>query len=417
MEFLNTNPETEELKEIAVLAAADLGEYDVDESLDELRELAYAAEIEVVASTSQKLQKPIAATYLGSGKLEELKQLIALKNANLVIFDDELSGMQLRNIEKAVGVPVIDRTTLILDIFARRARSSEGKLQVELARQEYRLPRLVGLGESLSRQQGGIGSRGAGESKLEYDRRHIRSRITTLKAQLGELSRRRQRTRDRRRKDDIPSIAIIGYTNVGKSTLLNQLTEAGVLEQDMLFATLDPTARIIKLPNGQSAALIDTVGLIRRLPHKLVEAFHSTLEEAAEADLIIELCDLSAPNLESQKDVTTELLRELSCGDTPKITVYNKCDKLDSVPAELKDCIMISAKTGEGLDRLLNEAADKLSDRIKTLEMLIPFTDGAFLDSVRRNGKIFSEEYTADGIKVKAAVEKRIYQSALEYKL
>ena len=303
-------------------------------SIDELEELAKSAGAKVVGKIIQKKDKPDPATLMGAGRLEEAAQLIRAQQIDLLIFDHELAPAQLKNIEKAVDTTVIDRTTLILDIFAQRARTAEGRLQVELAQLKYRLPRLGGLGTELSRLGGGIGTRGPGESKLESDRRHIRRRIHALEEELVELEKRRDLLRRRRKKDDVISVAIVGYTNVGKSTLLNTLTDAGVLAKDMLFATLDPTSRALTLPDGRKVMLIDTVGLVSRLPHQLVQAFHSTLEEAAQADLVLNVCDVSSPEFDEQLRVTTGLLAELGAEQVPVLTVLNKCDKLRAAHLE-----------------------------------------------------------------------------------
>ncbi|MEG2144934.1 MAG: GTPase HflX, partial [Oscillospiraceae bacterium] len=288
------------VSEKAVLVAVDTGEYDALKSMEELRELSFSAGAQVVATVIQKRSSADVATCVGEGKLSEIKTIIDFENADIVIFDTELSGSQLKNIEKALDIKVIDRTMLILDIFALRARTSEGRLQVELAQQKYLLPRLVGMGNSLSRQGGGIGTRGPGESMLESDRRHIREKIANISDRLKAAEKTRELLKKKRKKDEVLTVAILGYTNVGKSTLLNYLTNAGVLCEDMLFATLDPTARSLKLPDGRNVMLIDTVGLVSRLPHMLVEAFHSTLQEAADADLILNVCDISSPDANIQ---------------------------------------------------------------------------------------------------------------------
>lgn len=352
--------ETGTTRQRAVLALVDTGAYDADTALEELSSLAKTAGAQVVGAISQRLPHPNNATYLGSGKLLELKEMVDNMEADLLICDDELSGSQLRNLEDALGIDVIDRTLLILDIFAGRALSGEGKLQVELAQQRYLLPRLIGMGKKLSRQQGGIGSRGPGETKLESDRRHIRRRIEALESALEQLAQRRDRQRARRRKDGYPTVALVGYTNVGKSSLLNRLTRADVMAADMLFATLDPTARLLRLPDGKQAMLIDTVGLLRRLPHPLIHAFHSTLAEVAEADLILNLCDASDPLLDEQLEVTRSLLGELSCEDTPVLTVYNKADLLPVPFLPPEKGVLISVKTGEGLDVLLERISELL---------------------------------------------------------
>lgn len=296
-----------------------------------------------------------------------------------MIFDCELSGGQLSNISDALDCRVIDRTMLILDIFAQRAHSAEGRLQVELAQQKYRLPRLMGQGKGLSRLGGGIGTRGPGETKLESDRRHIRRRIATLEKALEEVSQRRGLLRARRRKDEVISVAIVGYTNVGKSTLLNALPDAGVLAENMLFATLDPTSRALALPDGRQVMLIDTVGLVRRLPHMLVDAFRSTLEEAAFADLILNICDISAPDASEQIAVTQSLLSEIGAEKIPVLNVLNKCDLIAQAPISLNDnTCLISAKTGFTLDVLLNRIGQLLTPSHTRLTLLLPYSEGGF---------------------------------------
>lgn len=402
----------EEEKQIAVLVAVDMGDYDVETSLAELEELSNTAGAEVAGKVIQTRSAINNATYVGSGKLEEIKQFCEQTEASLLIFDDELSGAQIRNIEQATGIHVIDRTVLILDIFAMRAISKEGKLQVELAQQKYLLPRLIGMGTELSRQGGGIGTRGPGETKLESDRRHIRRRIHTLTQELKELEQRRERVRERRTKNDLLTITIVGYTNVGKSTLLNLLTDAGVLVKDQLFATLDPTARELKLPDGQTAIFVDTVGFIQRLPHQLVQAFKSTLEEAVNADLIINLCDISNPLVEKQIEVTKDLLEELGCGDIPVITVFNKTDLYEwqnTLTINPKTAF-ISAKENKGIPALLKMICDNLEESIRKMKLLIPYADGGILDRIRKQGKVFEESYENDGILVTANVEKKLWK-------
>ena len=406
----------------AVLAAVDTGAYDVEVSLAELRELAKTAGYPVVGEAVQKLQTPVAATFMGSGRLLELKDYMAAVEGELIIFDEELSPAQLRNIEELCDCPVLDRTMLILDIFAARAVSGEGKLQVELARLQYQLPRLAGKGVQLSRQggggTGGTGARrGAGESKLEVDRRHIRRRIEALKAELEALSRRREQRRARRKKDGITTVTIVGYTNVGKSTLLNALTEAGVLAEDKLFATLDPTARSLVLPDGRTVMLIDTVGLVRRLPHQLVEAFHSTLEEAANADLILSVCDITSPELLEQRAVTERLLEELGVEGTPVITVLNKCDAAapSAATEPYRGCVRISAKTGYGLPALLQSIAEALPPARIRCRLCLPYTEGGLLHRLEQQGQIFCREYTAEGVLLEADVEQRDWPLYRDY--
>ncbi|MDY5948089.1 MAG: GTPase HflX [Oscillospiraceae bacterium] len=386
--------------EKAVLIAVDTGEYDCEASLDELEELAKTAGAQVMGKLWQKRDKPDAALFLGSGRLEELAEFCESNEIDLVIADSELSPAQLRNIEKAVKVRVIDRTTLILDIFADRARSNEGKLQVELAQLRYSLPRLIGQGTKLSRLGGGIGTRGPGETKLETDRRHIRRRIKALEEELEALEKRRGLARARREKDGVETVVIVGYTNAGKSTLMNALTQAGVLAQDKLFATLDPTSRALTLPDGRRVMLIDTVGFIRRLPHHLVEAFKSTLEEAACAKVILNVCDASDSECAEHIEVTNELLDELGCTGKPVISVFNKCDlpeaKENFIPEQ--NSVMISALAEEGLDRLLEAIAKALPPTRARAKLLIPYSDGAAAAAFRKDSVINTEEYRADGL-------------------
>ena len=401
--------ETKQKQQRAVLVTVDTGEFDAQISLDELAELAQTAQVEVVAKLCQRRPQLDSATCIGSGRLEELADFCKNNQVDLLIFDHELTASQIRNIEAATHVGVIDRTMLILDIFAQRARTSEGRLQVELAQQRYRLPRLMGAGTALSRLGGGVGTRGPGETQLETDRRHIRRRIQALEAQLKELSRRRQLTRERRKKDGITTVAIVGYTNVGKSTLLNHLTDAGVLAEDKLFATLDPTARALLLPDGRSVMLIDTVGLVRRLPHHLVEAFRSTLEEAASADLLLNVCDVSSPEMEEQIGVTQELFTQLGVGETPIVTVLNKADRLELLPDVMGGkTVLISAKTGYGFDHLLSVIAQNLPATQHRLTLLIPYDQSGLLSEIRREGKVFAEEYRPDGVWADALVDQKI---------
>ncbi len=401
----------------AVLVSVDTGEFDAEVSIAELGELARSANAEVVGEMIQKKYSYDSATCMGSGRLEELREQLPLLEAELVIFDHELTGVQVRNIEEILDVRVIDRTTLILDIFAQRARTKEGKLQVELAQQKYRLPRLIGLGTALSRLGGGIGTRGPGETKLETDKRHIRKRISYLENELEELKKHRHFSRSRRRKDGVLCAAIVGYTNVGKSTLMNSLTDAGVLAENKLFATLDITSRSIELPDGRSVMLIDTVGLIRRLPHNLVEAFKSTLEEAAAADIILNVQDLSSPEYEQQAKVTRELLSELGCDGIPVINVMNKADaafNLDTI-FESDNTVIISAKNKLGFDRLLDCIVKNLPETAKRMKLLIPYNMTSFIGKIRIDGKIFSEEYTENGTLIDALVDVKLVKEAEKY--
>ena len=402
----------------AILAALDTGEYDVEASVDELSELAKTANAEVVARIIQKRPSADSATVLGEGKIEELAELAEKLEAKLVIFDTELTASEIRNIEDIVNVRVIDRTMLILDIFAARAVSNEGKLQVELAQLRYRLPRLMGIGRSLSRLGGGIGTRGPGEKQLETDKRHIRRRIEKLEDDLKELTARRNFSRSRRKKDNVLTGAIVGYTNAGKSTLLNRLTDAGVLAENKLFATLDLTSRAIELPDGRSLTLIDTVGLIRRLPHHLVEAFRSTLEEAACADIIIHVSDISDPEAADKTRTTQEILAELGCGEIPVINVLNKSDLVDYDIPEDDTTVKISAKSGEGIERMLSLIAKNLPESSRRMKLLIPYDKAGLGAEIRSSGgKVFSEEYAEKGIMTDALVDITLIKKLEEYEV
>ena len=410
--------ENETRRPRVMLCAVDLGEYDVERSLDELEELADTAGADAVIRITQKRPAYEPATCIGAGRLEEMAELCDSEDIDQIIFDCELTATQVRNIEAVCDVHTIDRTTLILDIFAQRATTHEGRIQVEIAQYRYRLPRLAGMGVKLSRLGAGIGTRGPGESKLETDKRHIRSRISALSAELKEIEKRRGLHRQRRHKDGVLVCAIVGYTNAGKSTLLNTLTEAGVLAENKLFATLETTSRAIELPDGRSVMLIDTVGLISRLPHQLVEAFKSTLEEAADADVILHIVDASNDDCRRQAEVTLELLRERGCEGIPVVTVFNKCD-LVPYAAELPEdesTVKISAKHGDGIDRMLEAVAKALPQSAKKMKLLIPFTEGSLLSDIRREGKIFSEEYTAEGTLIDALVDAKLYNRVEQYK-
>ena len=399
----------------AILIGADTGEYDAESSMDELSELAKTAGAEELARVLQKREAYEPATVIGEGKLAEVKELCGSLGAELLIFDCELTASQIRNVEDETDVRVIDRTMLILDIFAGRAVSREGKLQVELAQLKYRLPRLMGIGASLSRLGGGIGTRGPGETQLETDRRHIRRRIDKLSAELKELEERRGYARDRRKKDSVQVGAIVGYTNAGKSTLLNLLTGADVLAEDKLFATLDPTSRAIELPDGRSLLLVDTVGLIRRLPHHLVEAFKSTLEEAACADIIIHVCDVSDTEAAEKADVTLKTLADLGAAEIPVVTVLNKCDLLTENIPEDDSTVKISAKKAQGIDRLLQVVAANLPETAKRMKLLLPYDKAGFTAKLRENGKLFTEEYTETGVLVDALVDQMLIKQMSQY--
>lgn len=400
-----------------ILAALDNGSYDAEASIEELEELAKTANAEVVAKVIQKRPSADSATVLGEGKIEEIAELAQNLEAELLVFDTELTASEIRNIEDVVNIRVIDRTMLILDIFAARAVTNEGKLQVELAQLRYRLPRLMGIGRSLSRLGGGIGTRGPGEKQLETDKRHIRRRIEKLEADLKELTERREFSRRRRKKDNVITAAIVGYTNAGKSTLLNRLTDAGVLAENKLFATLDLTSRSIELPDGRSILLIDTVGLIRRLPHHLVEAFKSTLEEAASADIILHVSDISDPEASEKVLTTQKILAELGCGEIPIVNILNKSDLVDYEIPEDDTTVKISAKDGTGIERMLALIAKNLPESAKRMKLLIPYDKAGFSAQIRENGKIFSEEYTENGTLTDALVDIKLIKQAEAYQV
>lgn len=411
--------ENEVRPERAFLVSVDTGEFDVEASMSELYELTESAGARPVGAMIQKREKPDGATCIGSGRLEELKGFCESQEVDLIIFDCELSPTQIRNLEFVTEVRIIDRTMLILDIFASRARSREGKLQVELAQLKYLLPRLTGKGAAMSRLGGGIGTRGPGESKLETDRRHIRRRIESLREQLAQVEQHRNQLRRRREKEGIITAAIVGYTNAGKSTLMNTLTDAGVLAEDKLFATLDPTSRALKLPNGVSVMLIDTVGLVRRLPHHLVEAFHSTLEEAALADMILNVCDASSPEAQVHLEVTRKLLADLGCTGRPVIPVMNKCDLVPSlldIPM-IGNAVRISAKTGEGMGDLLAAVEENLPVSLRRVCLLLPFDQAGLVAQIRKDHVLYQEEYRPDGIFVSALLDPVLYGRVREYEI
>lgn len=392
-----------------VLLSLDQGKFDAQRSLDELAALAEANGMEAVATVCQKRSTPEAATMLGEGKVAEARLVCMNTRAEAAIFDGELSGSQIRNLSAALQVEVLDRTMLILEIFKSRASTNEGKLQTELAMLRYQLPRLQGLGEALSRQGGGGGGgggarRGAGETKLELDRRYLRNRIEKLESRLKELEKRRGETRRARQKNGVPVISLVGYTNVGKSSLTNALCGAEIFEADMLFATLDPTARKCTLPSGLQVILVDTVGFVSRLPHDLVDAFKSTLEEAACSDIILKIADASDSEAAEQLSVTDEVLNDLGCGDIPQVTVYNKCDRTGVAPYD-PDVLLVSAKTGYGLDSLLAKIDEILAHRVRTIEVLLPYDKLALADVFRTRGSVLAEEYRENGVYYKATVK------------
>ena len=358
----------------ALLVSVDTGQYDAQASLEELSELVKSAGADPIFSVTQNLNKVETATYVGTGKLAEITEICNAQEIDLIVADSELSPTQIKNMEAETDVRVIDRTTLILDIFAQRARSKEGKLQVELAQLKYMLPRLTGKGIAMSRLGGGIGTRGPGETKLETDRRHIRRRMETLKEELA---------------------------------------------QDKLFATLDPTSRALKLPSGVTVMLIDTVGLVRRLPHHLVEAFRSTLEEAAQSDIILNVCDASSEEARTHMQVTTDLLESLGCGDRPIITVLNKCDlvQYEVLAQDFRSYIRISAKNGTGIDRLLQAIDDNLPVRMKRVKLLIPFANAGLANEIRTKGTLICEEYVSEGLEIEAVVDEMLYSKLKQFEI
>lgn len=403
----------EEIQDRVILIGvqANLGD-DMEESLDELGELAATAGAAVAGRIIQNREAVHPGTYIGKGKIEEVKGLLYALNANGVICDDELSPAQMNNLERELECKVMDRTLLILDIFAKRAVTSEGKIQVELAQLRYRASRLVGLGASLSRLGGGIGTRGPGEKKLESDRRLIRKRITALKEELSQVEKHRELLRTGRTRGKMKTAAIVGYTNAGKSTLLNTLTGAGVLSEDKLFATLDPTTRALTLDDGQQILLTDTVGFIRKLPHNLVEAFKSTLEEAKYADYIIHVVDCSNPQAEQQMEVVYDTLHELEVQGKKTITLFNKVDVGAAI--RMRDSmadhtLKVSAKTGDGLDELKALLEKILSEEQIYVEKLFGYQEAGKIQLIREYGQLLSEEYTDSGIMVKARVPQEIH--------
>ena len=398
------NENTQEEKERAYLVGLDN-----ERSLEELARLADTAGAVVIGHMLQKKSRPDTATYIGSGKAEELALECQAKDADIVIFDDELSGVQTRNLEDVLrGVKVLDRTTLILDIFAQRAQSREGRLQVELAQMAYQLPRLTGHGVSMSRLGGGIGTRGPGETRLEMDRRRIRKRMSDLRHEIEELGKQRSLRRARREKNKVPVVALVGYTNAGKSTLLNTLSGADVLAEDKLFATLDPVVRTVKMPSGGEFLLVDTVGFISKLPHALVDAFHSTLEEALLADILLIVSDGASDEMVHQHDVVLDVLDKLGASDRPTIDVINKIDLMEG-KMMWPGALPISAKTGEGLEALLDEIHKKLNGIQRPVRVTIPYAQGRMLSVVHEDGRVLSEEYTDVGTVVEAMIDEQTY--------
>lgn len=407
--------ELKQVKEKVILVGVSTDDHDdTEKSLDELEELASTAGAVTVGRVVQNLSQIHPVTYVGKGKLDEIKDLLWETEATGIICDDELSPIQLGNMEDALNTKIMDRTLIILDIFANRASTNEGKIQVELAQLKYRQSRLVGLGKSLSRLGGGIGTRGPGEKKLEMDRRLIKGRIAQLNRELKDVKRHREVTREQRSRNQVPVIAIVGYTNAGKSTLLNTLTGAHVLEEDKLFATLDPTTRNLKLPSKQEVLLTDTVGFIRKLPHHLIEAFKSTLEEAKYADIILHVVDASNPQMDEQMYIVYETLMNLEVKNKPVITAFNKQDKVDG-EVILRDfkadhVVNISAKTGEGLENLQNVIEEVLREQKILIEQLYPYADAGKIQLIRKYGELLEEEYREEGIFAKGYIPVEIYE-------
>ncbi len=416
----------QEVQERLILVGVATSEHDdTKESLEELKELVKTAGAQAVATVIQNREKPHAGTYLGKGKIEEVALLAAELQADGIVCDDELSPAQLKNLEDALGLKIMDRTMVILDIFAQHASTKEGKIQVELAQLKYRSSRLIGMGNVLSRLGGGIGTRGPGEKKLEIDRRLIRDRISQLGKELDDVVKAREVIRTSRSKNPIPVLAIVGYTNAGKSTLLNYLTNAGVIEEDKLFATLDPTTRNLVLESGQQILLTDTVGFVRKLPHHLIEAFRSTLEEAKYADMILHVVDASNPDCDKHMHVVYETLRGLGVKDKKIITVFNKQDILrekisagelsPEVQKDLKadETVKLSAKSGEGMDNLLEVIETLLRESKILFEHVFPYTETSKIQVIRKYGQLLEEEYRAEGTYVKAYLPKEIYMQLM----
>ena len=411
--------ETDEELERVLLVGVQLGsEEEAENSLEELKELARTAGAETLGKVIQPRDTFHPATYIGKGKIEEVRELINTLGATGIICDDELSPAQLRNLEDALDTKVMDRTMVILDIFAARANTSEGKIQVEMAQLKYRMTRLSGLGTTLSRLGGGIGTRGPGEKKIETDRRIIRERVTKLQRELEELRNHRDIQRQKRSENSTPVAAIVGYTNAGKSTLLNTLTDAGVLSENKLFATLDPTTRALKLPNGEKVLLTDTVGFIRKLPHNLIEAFKSTLEEAKYADIIVHVVDVSNPDRDSQIKTVYDTLAQLKVGDKPIVTLFNKCDvcmgELVFKDLNADKSVNISAKTGWGLQEFQKVLQDIIMESRVHIQKCFSYSDAGKIQMIREFGQLIKEEYTGEGIEVEAYVPKDVYDRLMK---
>lgn len=434
-EILAGSPEStgEGRRERAILVGIDLSgmEGDSEDLIHELEDLAEAAGVEVVEKILQKRNKVDNACYIGSGKAGELGLIVQAYDIDTIIFDDELSGAQVRNLEEITNVKVIDRTTLILDIFASRAQTREGKLQVELAQLKYRMPRLLGMGKVLSRTGGGIGTRGPGEKKLEIDRRHIRARIGDLEEALDEVRKNRSTQREKRRSSRIPMISLVGYTNAGKSTMRNYLAKAyqsdpsvikeDVYEADMLFATLDPTTRLIRLPKGHDILVSDTVGFIRKLPHDLVEAFKATLEEVVFSDMLVHVIDASASNAKEQFDAVNRVLNELGVLNKPIITVLNKIDRikdkdsLNIIRSRLEDAVEVSALNGDGMERFISLLEEKLYSSLKIIKIRVPYDKMSIKSNLYGECKVLNEDYEADYAVFTVEADEEVYGKYRDY--
>ena len=417
--------ELEEIQERLILVGVELEDrhsrsaMETEACLDELEELIQTAGGISVTRTIQKREQVHPGHYLGKGKIEELQMMIRTHDATGIVCDDELSPAQLRNLEKMLDTKVMDRTIVILDIFAKRAISGEGKIQVELAQLKYRLSRLAGMGASMSRLGGGIGTRGPGEKKLETDRRYIKERIAELNKEAKEIQTHRELLRSQRSKKGTPVVSLVGYTNAGKSTIINALTDAGVLAEDKLFATLDTTTRQVKLPGGSEILLTDTVGFIQKLPHHLIQAFRATLEELKYADILLHVVDASNPHREEQMVVVYETLRDLGCGDTPVILVYNKMDRAVELPLPVdknaRDAVQISAMTGMGMERMLTSVEELLKTFRHSMKAVIPYTDGGLLGWIHGRCEIIQEEHQAQGVYVEVYVDEEAKNRLKKY--
>ena len=412
--------ETNERPERVVLVGVHTGSRDelndcTEESMQELELLAQTAGAEVVAQFVQNRPAVENATYVGEGKAEEIRDFCQQQEIDIVICDDELTGSQVRNLEDFIGTRVMDRSSLIMDIFAQRAKTKEGKLQVELAQLQYYLTRLTGSFVNLSRLGGGIGTRGPGETKLETDRRHIRNRISVIRKQLEEVEKNRENQRRQRIKEGLQQIALVGYTNAGKSSLLNYLTDAGVLAEDKLFATLDPTARKLTLPDGSPVILVDTVGFIRKLPHHLIKAFRSTLEEAVIADVLVHVVDASSPQLEQNIEVVEGLLHELGASQKPIVTAFNKIDLVEDFALNKQMSVEISVKKGHNIDKLLNILCDAMPEKRRRIKVLIPYDKGAVLSIIYANANVNSEEHTAEGTLMDIIADAKTYNMVSDF--